>query len=213
VTQQKISEIRSSAMDAAKKDRLLSHLELLRAAKIVVQKSKSSSDYEVQNLSLSKCLTCEEVCLWKSEEMIFPPPASAFVPNVDIPDHIQADFIEAAAIVEKSPRGAAALLRLCMQKLFRHLGCTGKDLTKDVDSLVLKGLNSRVREALEVVRIIGDHTILPGRMDLRDDAATAISLFNLVNIIADQMISQPKNLSGLLSSLPSRAGGSVQLER
>ena len=43
-----------------------------------------------------------------------------------MPDDVKEDFMEAAKVVELSPRSSAALLRLSLQKLMKHLDCDGK---------------------------------------------------------------------------------------
>jgi len=44
------------------------------------------------------------------------------------------------------------------------------------------------------VRVIGNEAVHPGKLDLKDDRDTATRLFKLVNIIAEQMISNPKHV-------------------
>ena len=117
-------------------------------------------------------------------------------PNTDLPDDIKRDYREAAAIVEHSPRGAAALLRLCIQKLCIHLGEPGKNLSKDIDALVTKkNLSTTVQKAFDSVRLVGNNAVHPGKLDLKDDIETAKKLFNCVNWIANHTITQPKEIS------------------
>lgn len=71
---------------------------------------------------------------------MFPLTSNAPPSNKDLPPDILTDYNEASAILAHSPRGAAALLRLCIQKLCQHLGEPGKDLNADIGSLVKKGL-------------------------------------------------------------------------
>ena len=52
------------------------------------------------------------------------------------------------------------------------------------------------------VRVIGDEAVHPGFLDLRDDRDTASRLFELVNIIAEQMISNPKRVEEMYERLP-----------
>lgn len=117
------------------------------------------------------------------------------------PDVVQ-DFEEARGIVNESPRGAAALLRLCIQKLCKALGEKGRNIDDDIASLVKKGLNPIVQKSLDVVRVIGNEAVHPGTIDLKDDRATALQLFKLVNLIAEQMITLPKSISTIYDSLP-----------
>src|SRR5207249_2865137 len=100
------------------------------------------------------------------------------------------------------PRGAAALFRLCIQKLCSHLGESGKNINSDIASLVKKGLNPKVQRSLDVVRVVGNEAVHPGTIDLRDKPETAVQLATLINIIADAMITQPKLVDQLYVALP-----------
>ena len=123
-------------------------------------------------------------------------------PNPDLPDEIRIDYEEARAILEQSPRGAAALLRLCVQKLCVHLGGKGKNLNDDIGTLVRKGLPGRIQKALDIVRVIGNNAVHPGNFDLEDDSETAKALFHLLNLIADEMLTQPRKIGELYETLP-----------
>ena len=101
-------------------------------------------------------------------------------------------------------RGAAALLRLAIQKLCRHFGTPGKNINDDIAALVADGLPPKVQQALDSVRVIGNEAVHPGTLDLRDDLTTAAQLFRLVNFIAQKMITEPKEIDGIYSSLPQR---------
>ena len=124
--------------------------------------------------------------------MLYPIGGSAEFPNSDLPDDIKNDFEEARNIVGLSPRGAAALLRLCIQKLCICLGEKGKDLNNDIGNLVQQGLPEKVRQALDTVRVIGNNAVHPGQLDISDDFETAHKLFVFVNLITNYLITQPK---------------------
>ena len=78
--------------------------------------------------------------------MIYPGSSPAPLPNPDLPEEIKADYEEARAIISRSPRGACALLRLCVQKLCGILGESGKDVNGDIAALVKKGLNPKIQK-------------------------------------------------------------------
>ena len=133
---------------------------------------------------------------------MFPQQRYGVGPNDDLPKNIIEDFEEARTIVSLSPRGAAALMRLALQKLCKHLGEKGKNIDEDIASLVSKGLDPLVRDMLDIVRVVGNEAVHPGVLNLRDDKDTVITLFGLVNSIADQMISHPKSVKETYNKLP-----------
>ena len=73
-------------------------------------------DFYVSVCSYSRC---RKLALWDSRSrlMLDPEPLEGPEPHPDLSPEIQADYREAQAILGRSPRGAAALLRLAIQKL------------------------------------------------------------------------------------------------
>jgi hypothetical protein len=143
------------------------------------------------NIRASRCFSCDRIALWRADELIYPVNhISVAPPTEDMPDDVKADFLEANEILDKSPRGAAALLRLSIQKLMVHLGEKGKNINGDIASLVQKGLDARIQKALDVVRVVGNNAVHPGQIDLNDDKTIATNLFRLVNVIVESQITQ-----------------------
>ncbi|MEP4120689.1 MAG: DUF4145 domain-containing protein [Gilvibacter sp.] len=155
----------------------------------------------VAGFTIAVCTHCDSPAFWNGGKMIFPNEVSAPHPNPDLPEDLKTDFEEARQIAAASPRGAAALLRLVIQKMCIELGEKGKDLNKDIGNLVEKGLSPMIQKALDIVRVVGNESVHPGVIDLRDDPATATKLFQLTNIIADTMISQPKQIGELYEEI------------
>lgn len=163
---------------------------------------KDPYTFELGNVHVARCYNCKEVSIWFGEGIVWPARGSVARPNPDMPASGLADYEEAAEIVDSSPRGAAALLRLAIQKICIELGGSGKNINEDIAELVKRGLDPRVQQALDVVRVVGNNAVHPGEMDIRDDREVADNLFNLVNLIVDIMISQPKHVSSMFSKLP-----------
>lgn len=153
------------------------------------------------SIRYSECEHCGKICLWRFEKMVYPNRGNAPVPNSDIPDEIKKDYEEAASIYTQSPRGAAALLRLAIQKLSVALGGKGKNINDDIKELVKKGLPEQVQKSLDIVRVIGNNAVHPGQIDV-DDAEVAGRLFVLLNLITDYMVSMPKKVDAMFSELP-----------
>ena len=148
----------------------------------------------IDNNTISECDHCGEHSFWQGGKMIFPYSGTAPLPNPDLPDDIKGDYTEARNIIELSPRGAVALLRLAIQKLCVHLGENGQNINADIGNLVKKGLPMKMQKALDSVRVVGNNAVHPGVIDLKDDIEIARKLFAFVNIITDVMITQPNEI-------------------
>lgn len=157
---------------------------------------------QVEELYYCKCAHCYKYTLWFKQKMILPPVGQVAMANPDLPADVKNDYEEARTILNQSPRGATALLRLAIQKLCIYLGEKGKNVNEDIGNLVKKGLPIKVQQSLDIVRVIGNNAVHPGQIDLTDDIDTASKLFILINIICEVMITQPKEVDSLFNSLP-----------
>lgn len=158
--------------------------------------------YQNKNFQISNCEKCGFPTIWHGDKIVYPINSNSEPPNSDLPVEIQHDYDEARDICNLSPRGAAALLRLAIQKLCAHLGQPGKNINIDIKGLVEKGLPPKVQEALDSVRVIGNDAVHPGSIDLRDDREVANKLFKLVNFIAQKLITEPKEIDEIYNGLP-----------
>lgn len=154
-----------------------------------------------EKISVSTCLHCGAKTLWANGKKLLPDIGSAPIPNSDMSDDVKEIYLEAASISSKSPRGAAALLRLGIQVLCKELGGKGENINDDIASLVKKGLPVEIQQALDAVRVIGNEAVHPGTINT-DDEEVVIILFNLVNIIVDDMITRKKKIAEAHSMIP-----------
>jgi len=198
-------------LETVKKDQLLGehmdgvlhYYEQLLTGQVFLQTNEQTKYVSnVDNLNLSKCFSCGRIAVWVFDHLVHPKAMTGPEPNSDLPPDVLRDYEEASRVVSESPRGAAALLRLGIQKLCASLGEKGQNIDDDIASLVKKGLKPMVQQALDAVRVIGNAAVHPGTLDLKDDRDTALKLFGLVNIIAEQMISNPKHVQDLYEKLP-----------
>lgn len=166
-------------------------------------------------LKVASCHRCNKDSVWLYDEsgngkMLYPQAASAPFPNEDLPSECMKDYLEARTISESSPRGAAALLRLCIQKLCVYLGGEGKNINDDIAHLVQNGLPVRVQQALDVVRVVGNNAVHPGEISVEEQPGVVLALFGLINLIVENQISQPKHVAELFSGLPDGAKVAVE---
>jgi hypothetical protein len=182
--------------------------------------------YRGTPVSTALCAHCNQSSYWVAEKtgvvsadvsedfsgrMIEPAITTAPMPHVEMPDAVKGDFEEARLIAGTSPRGAAALLRLCIQKLCVELGQKGKNINDDIAALVAAGLPLQVQQALDVVRVVGNNAVHPGEMSEDDLAEVCHSLFELVNHIVEDRIARPKQYAAMYERLPSKAKDGIEL--
>jgi hypothetical protein len=162
------------------------------------------------NITASWCHSCVGFAIWVEGRIVYPDRQHVIEAHEDMPATVKRDFDEAASILAKSPRGAAALLRLCIQKLMIELKLPGNNINADIGALVAGGLDSRIQKALDIVRVVGNNAVHPGQIDLEDDQATAVELFKLVNLIVQDRISTAKKIDEMYASLPEGAREAIE---
>jgi len=158
-------------------------------------------NHDKNKLKVGKCQHCEKNTLWVIDKMMYPETGSAPFPNSEMPKPVRDIYLEAASIQAKSPRGAAALLRLAIQILCKELGEQGKNINTDIGNLVKKGLPQIVQQSLDIVRVTGNDAVYPGQIDT-DSQDVVDNLFNLLNVVVEYMIALPNKVSGIYSLLP-----------
>ena len=151
-------------------------------------------------VEVSFCSHCGNPTFWLEEKIIYPPTRTAPPANSDLPDGVKQVYEEAAAIADQSPRSACALLRLAIEMLMRHLGETGS-INESIGNLVKKGLNPQIQQSLDIVRVTGNNAVHAGTIDF-EDTTDVQPLFGLINIIANALITQPKQAQALYDGLP-----------
>ncbi|WP_109395735.1 DUF4145 domain-containing protein [Proteus faecis] len=172
-----------------------------------------SEDYTLYTYSAT-CSHCNQCSIWNStlvladyshinSIMIYPDSSGVPLPSKDMPSDVKQDYIEAACIYPKSPRGAVALLRLGLQKLCMHLGGEGKNINADLAKLAEDELVSKklIRSA-DIIRIVGNNAVHPGTISDDDFDDVSFKLFALINMIVQQGITEPKEVDNMFGSLP-----------
>lgn len=186
-----------------------------KEAKEEVRLAGGGRGYQNNDLYIATCVHCRGRLVWfldgYNSHMLWPiGMANAPLPHEDMPEDVKADYVEARNISNSSPRGAAALLRLAMQKLCKHLGESGNNTNDDIGALVKKGLPVQIQQALDVVRVTGNNAVHPGELDVDDNPEIVSALFGLVNLIIDNRISEPRRIATLYQALPEGALRSIE---
>ena len=152
-------------------------------------------------ICITTCDSCRDHGVWLNQKLLYPSTGLAPQPNPDLPVDVKEDYLEAASISNLSPKGAAALLRLAIQKLCAHLGGNGVNINNDIGTLVQNGLPPKIQKSLDIVRVVGNNAVHPGQIDT-DSSEIVGKLFILINIIAETMITVPNQIDELYEELP-----------
>lgn len=161
-------------------------------------------------LDIARCFNCGKKIVWYNNIYIYPE-IQPQEPNPDMSETVLQLYNEAGLIYNKSPRAACALLRLAIDRLCNELEETDRDINKNIGALVKRGLSVDIQKALDIVRVVGNKAVHPGQIEFDvDNVDTANTLFQLINIIVDRMISEPKKINNLFDKLPESAKQSIE---
>ena len=86
--------------------------------------------------------------------------------------------------------------------LLEYRGKTG-NLNTNIKNLVKEGIGQQIQQALDIVRVTGNHAVHPGEI-IFDDATDVQALFNLINMVAVILITQPKQIQEIYDNLPEK---------
>jgi len=162
---------------------------------------EGDSDETGETLSLGTCEMCSRFTLWIDGEMIYPPSTDLPLPRMEMPEEVRGVYLEARRTLDASPRAASALLRLAIRGLISHLGETD-DIAENLENLNKRGLDEKIQIALQRVRMVGEDAVPPGMIDSGDGEETARALFEILNLIVDALMVQPRRVDEMLGKLP-----------
>jgi hypothetical protein len=166
--------------------------------------------------ALCTCLHCKLESIWRTSVngrvpgLVYPIAVHAPSIHEDLPQACRDDFEEARQICGVSHRGAAALLRLCLQKLLGEIGGTGKHIDNDIKALVKNGLDPHVQQALDVIRVTGNNAVHPLDMSPEDLESYVPVMFEMINMIVEERIARPRKIAERFAGLPEKARQAIE---
>lgn len=171
---------------------------------------KRGNNWEDAKIRMCLCGHCRKWTYWFEEKMVIPAEAPIEPPHEDLPEDCKQDYLEARSVFVQSPRSAAALLRLCVQKLMPHLGEKGENVNADIKALVSKGLPPLVQKAFDYCRVIGNNAVHPGEIRVEDTPDIAENLFRMINYIVEDRITHPREIQELYNRLPESSRKAIE---
>jgi hypothetical protein len=166
--------------------------------KFVERLKKNALTYEYQkhphplkvkmaNLHISNCHNCNGFSLWVGGLLVFPT-------KIDkTPELVEEDLEEAATILNKFPRGATALMRVCIQKLVPLLEDDGNELNQRVSSLVRKGLEMEIQQAMDVLQVLRSDSTQLNPLESQADRETALRFLDSLKEVLERRMSQNRD--------------------
>ncbi|MDG1287937.1 MAG: DUF4145 domain-containing protein [Rickettsiales bacterium] len=189
-------EAGDDALDDITQKRWLDDAVLSESGELLPRQTEKppNCNYKLGNVFFSLCRepSCGKAALWIHDKLVNPFNDVEVPPNEAMPKEIKAIYNEARQVHNISPSAAAALLRLCCEKLCEYLEAKGNTLNDKIDDLVKNGLDSDIQEALDIVRVIGNEAVHPGQIDLNDNRDISGALFELINEVVEELIAKPK---------------------
>lgn len=177
----------------------------------------TSESYPTKFTVRAVCQGCQLYSLWVSEtgqdEQPFSELTMNYVlayPNIsiappaeaDMPTDIKVDYEEARQVFNQSPRAAAALLRLCVQKLCQRLLQKEGNIHSQIGELVELGFPKRALAAFDTIRVFGNESVHPGTVNLTDEPEVALSLFRILNMAVRYCITEEIELQKIRDLTP-----------
>lgn len=163
-----------------------------------------------RGLATARCEACRAESVWLWEEMIWPDVTTSPEPSEDMPEPVREVYEEARSVAGRSPRAAAALLRLSIQLLCKELDCASPNLSDAIGELVARGLRTEVQRALDAVRVIGNNAVHPGEIQVDADPDLLPALFASINLICEQVITERRQTDSLFELIPQGAKKAIE---
>jgi hypothetical protein len=166
--------------------------------------------YTLRGWRATTCASCGDSAFWLAGSMVWPSRLVGSPAPADLPAEVLPIYDEARAVGQASPRSAAALLRLALEQLVGIIETDGKTLNDKVGLLVRRGLATHVQRAMDALRVFGNNGAHVGEIDLSDDRETVESLFAVLHMVVEHVITRQREIDALYLRLPESARAAIE---
>lgn len=147
-------------------------------------------------------------------EWLYPMYGNLTIPDMskNLPKELEDDYEEARNVAGVSSKGAAALLRLLLEKLCRKYfpKSNRQNLNDMIGKLVTEGVPDYIQKACDIVRIKGNENVHAGTIDENDTAETVVYLFELINLVTDYLYMDCKRIDEMYSEIAPEKIGAIK---
>jgi hypothetical protein len=170
----------------------------------ILNRGQFKRDSRLDNIQICFCKLCDKYTIWVDEKMIYPLVNGAPFPNLDMSKRVKDIYEEARGINSQSPRSACALLRLSLEVLLSEVnGHNNKTLFENIGILIEKNkIAIQIQKHMDSLRVTGNDALHPAEIDKENGETkeTALQMFDLLNIVAKTLISDPKAIDEFYNS-------------
>ena len=175
---------------------------------------KAPGREEKIHFNFSLCQSCKDYSVWADRNLVYPQRNTVPLANEDLPEEVKKLYGEAATVVQFSSRASAALLRVALQQLCKDLGGEGKSIFVDMKKFIEEGkLTQDTASVMDSIRKVGNEAAHPGQINFNERPEIAPALFRLINYVAQQMITMPRQAKDDRDQLESALESAKQPEK
>ncbi|PEF99668.1 DUF4145 domain-containing protein [Bacillus toyonensis] len=172
-------------------------------------KPKHPFNDRLSGIIKAMCSKCNVSTYWlksqNNEELqVYPSNSSNYPqPHEDMPEHIKKTFIEAGSVMHLSLGSSAALSRLTLENLLKHLGYEKGSLNDKIGKVIAdEKVNSHVAKMLDIIRAYGNSGAHSGIINLDENPEIPNFLLELINLVVEHMITLPNKVDTMFDAIP-----------
>ena len=152
-----------------------------------------------RSLAISICRHCKDYCIWEQEQLIYPLSRTPITFNTDIPAGILEICEEAASISNLSLRSSLLLGRIIIDRLLKEKAKEGTINEMANQLLHESAISLNTHAKITAIRLLGNDINHNDVIDIT--TISPIAIFDLINQIADDLITRPKEFESLQESI------------
>ena len=139
----------------------IKHTACPNCGRLIIKVFEGKVDIDEQDFELSEE---DELLIDYDEFTVYPNPADSELPE-EIPETYKADYVEAKAVLEISPKASAAISRRLLQNLLQDkVQIKDPNLSKQIDSFLdLPNVPSHLSKSVDAIRNIGNFAAHPNK--------------------------------------------------
>ncbi len=154
------------------------------------------------DLKISECYHCKQLVIWQNENMIIPRKMDVPHPADSLPMDIKDIYSEAGEVLNDSTRASGALMRLALELLLQHINGNTLKLNDNINELIKKNVPGPIIKAASILRVNGNDILHTGEIKVFEKREEVVYLFELFNMIVEELILGPKKLNEFYERIP-----------